>query len=551
MEIFVPVMALGVMYHISSSKRKQKTNQYEIQTQTQTQMEMKTPPIEITAIQNSKESQEGFQNQQEEIQDLNYFNHNNMIPFNGGRVRGQVLEFNTNESKLDYATGNGSTHIKKTEQAPLFKPETNLHCIHGVQSSTDFMQSRVQLPIVRNNEKPFESEMVGPGLNKGFAKEGSGGFNSGMDSRDMWKPYDVDQLRVATNPRIEYELNGHQGPAISAIKTVTTKDNLGDMNKNRPNTFFENPPDRWLKTTSSVKGDMVRSIQEINNHRHDDKETNYTGNTYSDRKNTYVRPQFEDSKREELPATNTPIVQGTTGKGSLHKWDQPKNAITNYPNNRSTTNQDTGMGIVNGLFKAAVAPLVDILRPTLKEETIGNMRIFGDAKNTVTSSYVKSIDEPRITTKETTIHEPHMYVNNQKEGMYVNTQSQLNETHRDTTLTDYMGGATSSYGMLSYENAYAQHNNDIKSSTINNRINLGGTQIYNQTMNVTLADKTSNHGNTRSNAPFVPTQQKLSTTMYGVNHFKRDLEDRSAERLHHDLLSSFRENPYTHSFTNI
>ena len=36
MEIFVPVMALGVMYHISSSKRKQKTNQYEIQTQTHT-----------------------------------------------------------------------------------------------------------------------------------------------------------------------------------------------------------------------------------------------------------------------------------------------------------------------------------------------------------------------------------------------------------------------------------------------------------------------------------------------------------------------------------
>ena len=547
MEILIPVMALAGMYHISSTKRKKKCNKR--------MSPPSEPPLEISTITdvvNDYPVQEGFETSESsfESQNLEYFNHNNMIPFNGGKVRGQVLEFNTNESKLDFATGNGSTHIQKTEQAPMFKPEYNIHCINGSQNKTDFMQSRIQLPMVQNNVKPFESEMVGPGLNKGFSKAGSGGFNSGMDSRDMWKPYDVDQLRVSTNPRIEYELNGHQGPAISAIKTVTTKSNLGDVNKNRPNTFFENPPDRWIKTTSSVKGDIMRSIQEINNHRHDDKETNYTGSTYSDQKQSYVRPQFEASKNQELPATQTPMSQAI-GKGPLHTWDQQKNSITNYPNNRSTTNQNVGLGIVNGLFKAAVAPIVDLMKPTLKEETIANMRIFGDAKNNVTSSYVKGIDEPKITTKETTLYEPHLYVNNQKEGMYLPNQSQLNETHRGTNISDYIGGASSSYGNVSYESAYSQHNNDIKSSTINNRINLGGTQIYNQKMNVSLADKTSNQNNTRSLAPHVPSHQKLSSSMYGVNHFKRDLEDRSSERLNNDLLSSFRENPYTHSFTNI
>ena len=41
-----------------------------------------------------------------------------------------------------------------------------------------------------------------------------------MEARDKWLPKTVDELRVATNPKQEYDLNGLQGPAQSVIKNV-------------------------------------------------------------------------------------------------------------------------------------------------------------------------------------------------------------------------------------------------------------------------------------------------------------------------------------------
>jgi hypothetical protein len=85
---------------------------------------------------------------------------------------------------------------------------------------TDFYQSR-QNPTLKNNMvKPFESVHVGPGLNKGYGSEGSGGFNSGLDSREYWLPKTVDELRVDTNPRQEFSLVDHQGPASSMVKQL-------------------------------------------------------------------------------------------------------------------------------------------------------------------------------------------------------------------------------------------------------------------------------------------------------------------------------------------
>ena len=55
--------------------------------------------------------------------DSTQFKHNNMVPFNGGKVKGKTYQFNMSESLLDNLVGNGSQVIKKIEQAPLFKPQ--------------------------------------------------------------------------------------------------------------------------------------------------------------------------------------------------------------------------------------------------------------------------------------------------------------------------------------------------------------------------------------------------------------------------------------------
>ena len=75
---------------------------------------------------------------------------------------------------------------------------------HGSPNMSDFMQSRVNPAMKMSNVKPFVSENVGPGLNRGYTTLGSGGYNSGMESRDRWIAKSVDELRVKTNPMVTY-----------------------------------------------------------------------------------------------------------------------------------------------------------------------------------------------------------------------------------------------------------------------------------------------------------------------------------------------------------
>lgn len=110
--------------------------------------------------------------------DSSNFKHNNMIPFYGAKIKGQLYDANIAESILDNMAGTGSQVIKKIEQAPLFKPQENMQWANGAPNMSDFYQSRVNPGMKISNVKPFDSEYVGPGLNKGYTSEGSGGYNS-------------------------------------------------------------------------------------------------------------------------------------------------------------------------------------------------------------------------------------------------------------------------------------------------------------------------------------------------------------------------------------
>ena len=191
------------------------------------------------------------------------FKHNNMVPFNGGKVKGRTYDVNITETVLDNMIGSGSQVVKKIEQAPLFKPESNMQWAYGMPNQSDFYQSRVNPAMKNNNVKPFDSITVGPGLDQGYGINGSNGYNSGMEARDKWLPKTVDELRVDTNPKLEYELINHEGPANSYIKTAPTAQMIGRVEKQRPDTFFINTQDRWLTTTGAEKGETLRPIQEM------------------------------------------------------------------------------------------------------------------------------------------------------------------------------------------------------------------------------------------------------------------------------------------------
>ena len=485
------------------------------------------------------------------------FKHNNMIPFNGGKVKGRTYDMNISESVLDNMIGSGSQVIKKIEQAPLFKPEANMQWAYGMPNQSDFYQSRVNPAMKNNNVKPFDSITVGPGLDQGYGINGSNGYNSGMEARDKWLPKTVDQLRVETNPKLEYELINHEGPANSSIKNTPTTQLLGRVEKQRPDTFFINTQDRWLTTTGAEKGETLRPIQEMGVVRRNDIETEYMGPAgATDIKAATAPENFEPSKRHEVISCGVNHSRAT-GQGNHTDKDIFLRSHTNYENNRSTVRQpETLRSGFSGAIGAVIAPLMDFLKPTRKDETINNVRIYGEATSSVPKGYVYNPQDATTTTvKETTLYAPTFQINNQKEGIYVNNYTAPDSTQRDSTSCQYYtaaGGAATGYGDMSYEAAYRQHNNDIKSSTIGNRPNQGGTQVFNQQMHLTTIKSDTDRLDGRVNPAF----SRLSGLPPSVNTYgairapQYYNECASCDRIQPDILSAFKNNPYTHSLTS-
>ena len=487
--------------------------------------------------------------------DSEQFKHNNMVPFNGGKVKGRTYDMNINESVLDNMIGSGSQTIKKIEQAPLFKPEQNMQWAYGMPNQSDFYQSRVNPGMRNNNVKPFDTVMVGPGLDQGYGFNGSNGYNSGMEARDKWLPKTVDQLRVDTNPKLEYELVNHEGPANSFIKSAPTTQMIGRVEKQRPDTYFINTQDRWLTTTGAEKGETLRPIQEMGVLRRNDIATEYMGPAGSiDVKATTAPQNFEPSKRHE-------VLQGginhsrATGQGNHTDKDVFLRSHTNYENNRSTVRQpETHRSGFSGAIGAVVAPIMDIFRPTRKDETINNVRIYGDGSS-ISKGYVYNPQDTTPTTvKETNLHAVDFNINNQKEGIYVNNYTSPDNTQRDTTSCQYYtaaGGYATGYGDMSYDAAYRQHNNDIKSQTIVNRPNQGGTQIFNQQMHLTTIKADSDRLDGRVNPAYsslsgLPPSAQTYGAIRAPQYYN---ECAGCERINPDILTAFKNNPYTHSLT--
>lgn len=484
------------------------------------------------------------------------FKHNNMTPFNGGKVKGRTYDMNITESVLDNMVGTGSQVTKKIEQAPLFKPEENMQWAYGMPNQSDFYQSRVNPGMKNSNVKPFDTVMVGPGLDQGYGINGSGGYNAGMEARDKWLPKTVDELRVDTNPKLVYELKGHEGPADSFIKAPATTQMLGRVEKQRPDTYFINSQDRWLTTTGSEKGETLRPLQEMGILRRNDVPVDYMGPAgATDVKASYAPENYEQAKRHEV--INGSINHSRAiGKGPSTDTDNFLRSHTNYENNRSTVKQpETMRSGFGGAIGAVIAPLMDFLKPTRKDETINNVRVYGDSGSAVPKGYVYNPQDATTTTvKETTLYSPTFNINNQKEGLYVNNYSTPDLTQRDTTSMEYFtaaGGAATGYGDMNYDAAYRQHNNDVKTQTIYNRPNQGGTQLFNQQMNIHCKDDCDRFSNRVNPAFSRLSAMPPSTQTYGAIHAPQYYNEcAGCDRINPDILSAFKSNPYTHSLSS-
>lgn len=587
MELAIPFIALCGMYIISNKKNKegfttenlnvsqypsintgeslQKSNSYTTSNQSAltylNQNEYKNRVESRLPVTNN------IQNYYSMVDDtpVNYsqnidYAHQNSANFNGKKIGGQIYNMNVSESILDNMAGTGSQIIKKEIQAPLFQPASNMTHVNGTPNMTDFERSR-QYPSKYNNVNPFQPMNVGPGINQGYSNVGTGGYNSGMEARDKWLDKTVDELRTTTNPKQEYILDGLQGSAGFHIKSTADVNTLGLVEKKKPDGFFENSPERWITTTGQEKG--VRLIPSEVPHPSSRNSTTheYIGTTGGVFSAGYAPTQFiAPNRTETTDISNLPGPPTTKGL-KAPETNMFQKSFTNNVTNRSSNQQASNYNIAHYMVNAFVSPILDIMRPTKKEELVESVNLY-NIKPSVTGAYVTNQgDTAKPTINETTLFSYVGNINNQDNGCgaYATTPYQAvgndrNQRNTTTEFSGYIGGVggqhtSSDYGQTNFTAEYNQRNNDIKSSTVTGRINQGGMGLINSNINMPSVHKPqySNQYNYYSGPAILADKQTPGIQAHG-NYTKLPQQYNSEiqmDRNHPDILNAFKENPYT------
>jgi len=486
--------------------------------------------------------------------DSSYFKHDNMIPYFGGHVRSRNLDPNVNESTLDNYQGQGSQHFSKVEQSPLFAPGENYNYAYGAPNNNEFYQSRVNPSLRMANVKPFEDEKVAPGLGLGYTTDGLGGFNSGMGVREMWMPKNVDELRVNNHLKSsEHGLLGHEGPAISKI---TVRGEHAPVHKNGQDTTFELGQDRLFTTMGMETAPTSRGITIEKHLNRPETHASYAGIAGTQNDATYNRGEYMESRHIDLG----PVPYGiATSKTVGTDADYERKSKYAYPNNRTANNPENYFGAVGGAIGAVIAPLLDVLRPSRKENTIGNLRPYENAHTRVSSSYLfNPADRTNTTIRETTeINKFISGVNaNQHGGGYLSTEMQATHNERESTTDYYYAGVSSASDRSklprTYDAEYNQRNNEVKSSTINGRMVPGNMELFNG--DITMRNKTNDNilKNNRAIAVtdgprlyYSPDQMGKQTS--GDHSLYQNIQlDRNSP----EILDALKQNPYNLSITN-
>jgi hypothetical protein len=486
--------------------------------------------------------------------DSAYFKHTNMQPYFGSHLRGSHLDANSGESILDNYVGSGSQTISKQERAPLFSPKEGYQYPYGMPNTSDFMQSRVNPSLKMSNVKPFAEEHIAPGINAGYGTSGVGGYNSGLIARDMYMPKNVDEMRADNKPKAgEFMLYGHEGPSNSFIKE---RAHLGIVEKNRVETSFPLGHDRLFTTVGIETAPMARAIPIVHHVNRPETSTEYSGVAGAHISAQQMDGEYMPSKHIDLAG---PQVQPAyrVGAGGANEADYGIKSQKVYKNNRSSNRNDGYLGVAGGVITAAIAPLLDALRPSRKENTVGTLRPYQNPGTTVPNSYIfNPTDRPAPTIRETTeISSGHLFVNRMQAGggYEVNPQQPITNNRQTQSDHEYMGVASAGERgrePRTYDAEYNQRNNDLKSSTLAGYTPGGKNCIFNPNVNMKAVPKDNDLINRRALNPSLP-PQFVSVDNYGSQTTGTQLyENIQMDRTNPDILSQLKGNPFVVSHVN-
>ena len=586
-EIAIPMAALGIMYILSNDNKKeegfsgisQKTsNAHRL---VNTQVPTENYPIENKQGRDDKYTNQTYSglndntNKIEQSADVksetqNYndtytsltgenkpifeFNHNNMKPYFGSNVT-QSTESGNRDGILDLYTGTGSQQIQKKANAPFFKPQKDMQWTHGMPSTTNFVQERMRgnISSKMNNAKPWEEIQVGPGLNKGYSSEGTGGFNSGMQERDSWKPKTVDELRVTNNPKKTFNGQmlgkhvGRRGPRGS----------LGKMEQHKPDTFFINNPDRYFTTTGVEKRGTAPTTHVFRpENRSSTTREYYGGGDTANASGIYQSGEYQESTKVQLKSENVGTANRPNG-WKEHHGNYGRSGYQSLPNSRAITGENKSMGIVERGLRAMVTPILDVIKPTLKENVVEHKRPIGNAsggKNGVSNTRIwNPADIARTTIREQTENTEYTkHGGTAFDAAYANTQHQPVGQNRDTTTCQYIGNSSagsSQYKGQVYNTAYNASLNPNKEVVSRvDRFQAGNQPIFDGNQNV------SNLRNRSTNpAQIIPNMPKSASSIetYGTLSGKNTREVNQSNRYDPQLLDAFNSNPYSKPLSSV
>lgn len=545
LELLIPALAVGGLglylseeKNESNPRNKQKEN-VKLVTRDETKNQYKSVDTYSTANDTTPMKNDSLPGKftsisGEEI-DVSNLKHNNMKPFFGSKVKQRSV--NDTNYILDNMQGSGSEHFKKKEQESLFKPTRDLGWNHGMPSTTDFLQTRMNAGLSRNNDKPWEEIQVGPGLNQGFGEKGSGGFNSSLESRGQWIDKSVDELRTANNPKVSYN-----GVTLGGKNVISTNRGIeGKVEQYKPDTYYTNTPDRYLTTTGSHIAQTSQGEQIMKNPKRPETTAEYYGNISKSNGGTYTNRNYKSSIKHELK--QKPIIGAYAGN-SLR--DNKKGGYNILPNARSTTQENNFFGGVIGIAKEVIMPIAETIRPSKKQNVIGNLHSVGNVGVRV-NNYVSNKQEAKITVKETTAtNERLANVGNgiPGNGYLTNLQTPTN-TQRTTTTQGYFGpsgNTQKSTNNAAYGAFYNAHTNTNKEEVSRSRANMGNMQMFNNTCNTqTIRKEEENNYISAAHGSKITPGLQTHGSLNSREQVKQD------DRLGGYLVESLTSNPYNRS----
>ena len=195
--------------------------------------------------------------------------------------------------------------------------------------------------------------------------------------------------------------------------------------------------------------------------------------------------------------------------------------------------------------------MLDILRPSRKENTIGNLRPYQNPGTTVPETYMfNPNDRTKTTHRETTENSKQTgnINSNQLGGAYKNTKQQVAFTNRNITGDFlYSGNANGNKEVRSNVAELNQRNNDLKSSTIKGRMQAGNMSLYKGDINMSQRNKDHLLKNdrhisaNRGGIGRIPNSNNMGTLAGKDNSSYQTI---NMDRNNADLLTALKSNPY-------